>query len=73
MPRKGLRFGDAGTSSSAVAGGEVQQAGDPKVRVIMADELLEDGDLDMDFADRPPELAEVENLAAETEIKRLTD
>ena len=47
-------------------------------RVVVAGELLEDGDMDMAFPDRPPdlspdELAEVENLAAETEINRLID
>ena len=44
----------------------------------MAGELLEDGDMDMEFPDRPPdlspdELTEVENQAAELEIKRLID
>lgn len=47
-------------------------------RVVVAGELLENGDMDMEFPDRPPdlspdELAEVENLAAETEINRLID
>ena len=88
MPKKAMRFSEGegreqptsalSASSTSGAGGEAQPAGDPQVRVVVAGELLEDGDMDMEFPDRPPdlspdELTEVENQAAELEIKRLID
>ena len=80
-PRKAMRTSgpgeqpDAGASSSAPA---PQPAGEPQVRMVVGGELLEDGDQDMEFPDKPPELSpdelvEVENKAAETEIQRLIE
>ena len=46
--------------------------------MVIAGELLEDGDLDLTFPDRPPDfdpdtLFEIETKAVETEITRLVE
>ena len=48
------------------------------MRMVVNGEILADGDLDMEFPDKPPdlgpdELAQVEAEAAQTEILRLID
>ena len=83
--RKVPRLGEPTTSSSSAmassthgGGDEAQPAGEPTVRMVVNGEILADGDLDMEFPDKPPdlgpdELAQVEAEAAQTEILRLID
>ena len=64
------RAGAAASSATA--------EGQPNVRMVIAGELLEDGDLDLTFPDRPPDLDpetlfEIETKAVETEITRLVE
>ena len=85
-PRKMARTTGPGASSSSSvplvlvpdAPDDPQAAGDQKVRTVVGGEVLEDGDLDLEFPDKPPELNaydlfEVEANAADTELLRLID
>ena len=81
MVRKTPRLGERGepASASAASGSnQPQPDGEPQVRMVVAGELLEDGDADLELPDQPPdlgpdELFEVEAKSIETEIKRLVD
>lgn len=57
--------------------GDAIPAGDPKVRLVVEGELLEDGAADLSFPDQPPELTadefEVEAKAAKVEVTRLVE
>eukprot|EP00435_Cladocopium_sp_Y103_P052141 s939_g16.t1 len=83
-PRKIPRLGETGATSSARAsssaggGSEARPAGESSVRMVVQGEILVDGDLDMEFPEKPPELspgelAEVEAEAANVEIMRLIE
>ena len=81
MTRKTPRLGERGepaVASSASGSNQPQPDGEPQVRMVVAGELLEDGDADLELPDQPPdlgpdELFEVEAKSIETEIKRLVD
>ena len=75
-PRKMPRLD--GPTPSGSASSSAMPSGEPQVRVVVAGELLEDGDLDLTFPDRPPELDpetlfKVESKAVETELMRLME
>eukprot|EP00435_Cladocopium_sp_Y103_P034981 s351_g9.t1 len=81
-PRKVPRLESEGhqtTSTSMASGSNVPQPdGEAQVRMVVAGELLEDGDADLELPDQPPELSpdelfELEAKSIETEIKRLVD
>ena len=83
-PRKIPRREEPGATSSAAAsssvggGSEAVPAGDAAVRMVVNGKILVDGDFDMEFPDKPPdlapeELAQVEAEAAQKEITRLID
>ena len=81
--RKAMRSSSAGVSGSSttpIGAAEVGPlpAGDGQVRMVVVGEVLEDGDQDLEFPDKPPELSpdemfEVEAQAAEKEVMRLID
>eukprot|EP00435_Cladocopium_sp_Y103_P043786 s1727_g12.t1 len=82
-PRKMARRDEPGGQSSSPSpttgdGEGALPAGDPQVRMVVGGELLEDGDVDMEFPDRLPELTieemwGVEAKAAELEVTRLVE
>ena len=65
-------------AASGSASSSAMREGEPQVRVVVAGEFLEDGDLGLTFPDRPPELDpetlfKVETKAVETELTRLME
>ena len=78
--RRSSSTGAAGSSSilTATAADGPLPAGEGQVRMVVAGEILEDGDQDLEFPDKPPELSpdeifEVEAQAAEKEVMRLIE
>jgi hypothetical protein len=68
----------SGSRPSAPSGEGAQAAGERNVRMVVEGQLLEDGDLDLDFPEKPPELDydqlfEVDSKAADTELLRLIE
>ena len=83
-PKKFPRTVEPPASSAAASSGLVRDEGaavpegDQQVRMVVGGELLEDGDLDLEFPEKPPDLDydqlfEVDSKAADTELLRLID